>query len=57
MAFDWRRCSRSAGSGCRVVQLRKKGIRERLVPKDRAPGQPYDFGRFELAEEPWPENE
>ena len=38
----------------RVVQLRKKGVRERLVPKERAPGEPYDFGRFELEEEPWP---
>lgn len=38
----------------RVVQLRKKGIRERLVPKERAPGEPYDFGRFEIEEEPWP---
>jgi radical SAM protein with 4Fe4S-binding SPASM domain len=38
----------------RVVELRKKGIRERLVQKERAPGEPYDFGRFELAEEPWP---
>lgn len=37
----------------RVVQLRKKGIRERLVLKERAPGEPYDFGRFELIEEPW----
>lgn len=41
----------------RVVQLRKKGLRERLVPKERAPGMPYDFGRFELVEEPWPEPE
>ena len=37
----------------RVVQLRKKGIRERLVPRERAPGDPYDFGRFDVAEEPW----
>ena len=36
----------------RVIQLRKKGIRERLVPVERAPGQPYDHGRFELVEEP-----
>jgi len=39
----------------RVTQLRKKGIRERLVPVERAPQLPYDFGRFELVEEPWPE--
>jgi radical SAM protein with 4Fe4S-binding SPASM domain len=39
----------------RVVQLRKSGIRERLVPVERAPNKPYDHGRFEIAEEPWPE--
>jgi len=39
----------------RVVQLRRKGIRERLVPVERPPKRPYDFGRFELVEEPWPE--
>ncbi len=38
----------------RVTQLRKKGIRERLVPKEKAPGKPYDHGIFELVEEPWP---
>ncbi len=39
----------------RVVELRKKGVRERLVQKERAPGQPYDFGRFDVIEEPLPE--
>ncbi len=39
----------------RVTQLRKKGVRERLVPVERAPGKPYDHGRFELVEEPWEE--
>jgi radical SAM protein with 4Fe4S-binding SPASM domain len=39
----------------RVVELRKRGVRERLVPVDRAPSRPYDFGRFEIVEEPWPE--
>lgn len=38
----------------RVVQLRRKGIRERLVVKERAPNQPYDFGRFEIQEEAIP---
>lgn len=38
----------------RVTQLRRKGVRERLVPVERAPGKPYDFGRFEIVEEPWP---
>jgi radical SAM protein with 4Fe4S-binding SPASM domain len=37
----------------RVTQLRKIGVRERLVPKERAPNQPYDFGRLEIVEEPW----
>jgi len=37
----------------RATQLRRKGIRERLVPKERAAGEPYDFGRLELVEEPW----
>lgn len=38
----------------RVTQLRRKGIRERLVRVERAPGTPYDHGRFEIVEEPWP---
>jgi radical SAM protein with 4Fe4S-binding SPASM domain len=38
----------------RVVQLRRRGIREALVHRERAPGLPYDLGRFELVEEPWP---
>jgi len=38
----------------RVVQLRRKGVRERLVVKERAPNQPYDFGRFEIQEEAIP---
>ena len=37
----------------RVTQLRRKGIRERLVPVERAPNRPYDHGRFEIVEEPW----
>lgn len=41
----------------RVVQLRKKGIRERLVHRETAPNMPYDHGRFDLVEEPWPEDE
>jgi hypothetical protein len=38
----------------RVTQLRRKGIRERLIPVERAPGKPFDFGRFEISEEAWP---
>jgi radical SAM protein with 4Fe4S-binding SPASM domain len=37
----------------RVTQLRRKGLRERLVAKERAPNEPYDFGRLEIVEEPW----
>jgi hypothetical protein len=41
----------------RVVELKKRGIRERLVPVERAPNQPYDFGRFEIVEESWPSSD
>ena len=37
----------------RVTQLRRKGVRERLVPVERAPGKPYDHGRFEIQLESW----
>ena len=37
----------------RADQLRRQGLRERLVQVERAPGRPFDFGRFELLEEPW----
>lgn len=36
----------------RALELQKRGIRERLVRAERAPGRPFDFGRFELIEEP-----
>jgi radical SAM protein with 4Fe4S-binding SPASM domain len=39
----------------RVTELRRRGIRERLVHRAPAPNRPYDFGLFELVEEPWPE--
>lgn len=39
----------------RVVQLEKKGIRERLIKLGPAPDRPYDFARFELVEESLPE--
>lgn len=38
----------------RADQLAARGLRERLVPVEAAPGQPFDFGRFELVEEPVP---
>jgi radical SAM protein with 4Fe4S-binding SPASM domain len=37
----------------RVMRLKKEGLRERLVQREQAPGEPYDFGRFEIIEEPW----
>jgi radical SAM protein with 4Fe4S-binding SPASM domain len=39
----------------RADKLRKQGLREVLVQVRRAPGEPYDFGCFELREEPWSE--
>ena len=39
----------------RVTELRRKGLRERLVKVEAAPQQPYDFGRFEIVEEAIPE--
>lgn len=41
----------------RVTQLRRRGIRERLQSVERAPGVPFDFGRFEIVEEAWPAGE
>lgn len=37
----------------RASKLRDRGIREVLEHAVRAPGDPYDFGRFALREEPW----
>lgn len=37
----------------RVDQLRRRGLRERLVQVEGAQNEFYDFGRFELVEEPW----
>jgi radical SAM protein with 4Fe4S-binding SPASM domain len=37
----------------RVTQLKRRGLRERLVAKGPAPQEPYDYGRLELVEEPW----
>jgi len=37
----------------RADQLRREGLREVLVQTHRAAGDPYDFGLFELREEPW----
>ncbi len=37
----------------RATELKKRGLRERLVPVERAPDLPYDHGRFVTVEEPW----
>ncbi len=37
----------------RVTELRKRGVRERLVMKERAPEARYDFAKLELVEEQW----
>lgn len=39
----------------RAATLKRQGIRESLVLKEAAAGLPYDFGRFEIVEEPWVE--
>lgn len=36
----------------RARSLDARGLRERLAPVERAPGAPFDNGRFELIEEP-----
>jgi radical SAM protein with 4Fe4S-binding SPASM domain len=36
----------------RARDFAKRGLRERLVPKEPAPGLPFDNGRFEIAIEP-----
>jgi hypothetical protein len=40
----------------RANDFRTRGLREVLVHAERPPGDPYDFGRFELAVEPWRED-
>lgn len=37
----------------RAKSLAKRGVRERLVLREAAPGSPFDNGRFELVEEPF----
>ncbi len=38
----------------RALTLASQGKRERLVPRSRPPGQPFDFGLFDLIEEDMP---
>ncbi len=37
----------------RAASLKEAGLRERLVRVEAPEGVPYDFGKFELVEEPW----
>ena len=39
----------------RALQFEKEGLRERIVPAERAQGDPFDFGRFEIVVEEIPE--
>ena len=38
----------------RASTLQKRGVYEELRPVEKAAGLPYDYGRFELVEKPWP---
>ncbi len=38
----------------RASTLKERGRRERLELAERAPGDPYDFGRYQIVEEDWP---
>ncbi len=41
----------------RALELLREDKRERLVRTAPPPGAPFDYGRFEVVEEPWPEGE
>jgi radical SAM protein with 4Fe4S-binding SPASM domain len=41
----------------RALELLERGVRERLVPRSPAPGEPFDHATFDLVVEPWPEAE
>lgn len=36
----------------RALEMQRQGVRERLTRVEAAPGTPFDFGRFELHQEP-----
>lgn len=38
----------------RAIEMQRMGKRERIVPVQPAPGEPFDFGLFEIVEEPLP---
>ena len=39
----------------RALEFEAKGLRERLVRRESAPGKPFDHGSFEIVVEPMPE--
>jgi radical SAM protein with 4Fe4S-binding SPASM domain len=39
----------------RSLELLREGRRERLELREAAPGEPFDHGRYELIDEPWPD--
>jgi radical SAM protein with 4Fe4S-binding SPASM domain len=39
----------------RALELLREGRRERLELREAAPGEPFDHARYELIEEPWPQ--
>ncbi len=41
----------------RTIELLQRGVRERIRKVVAAPGEPFDYSRFETFEEPWPEDE
>jgi hypothetical protein len=41
----------------RVTELKKRGIREKLVHRSVAPNRTYDHELFESVEQPWPAGE
>lgn len=41
----------------RADKLRKEGKRERVIQVEGAAGLPYDFGRFDILEEAWPQED
>jgi radical SAM protein with 4Fe4S-binding SPASM domain len=41
----------------RASTLKRRGLRERLVPKTAPSGDPYDFGELEIVEERWPDGD
>jgi hypothetical protein len=38
----------------RALELARQGLRERIVRTQAPEGLPFDHGRFEIVEEPWP---